>query len=151
MRSASLIGHVSRLITSVSAILIYRVLRFLPKRLLKISHAIIHLSIMILFSIGLAAVFDFHNWKKIPNLYSLHSWLGLGMVVMFIGQVSRELTLPCSSHIAWVRRFSVRIWSARLLTALRVFETQSRIDAIPSRSWNPNFRWRWSHCHDGRN
>lgn len=40
--------------------------------------------------VGLVAVFRFHNEHHIANLYSLHSWLGLLVVVAFSALVRRR-------------------------------------------------------------
>ncbi|XP_034740983.1 cytochrome b reductase 1 isoform X2 [Etheostoma cragini] len=37
--------------------------------------------------IAMVAVFDFHNAAKIPNMYSLHSWLGLTALILFCLQL----------------------------------------------------------------
>ena len=38
-------------------------------------------------SVGLAAVFDFHTVDGVPNLYSLHSWIGMAVTIFYFIQV----------------------------------------------------------------
>lgn len=66
-----------------NSILIYRVLRHEPKPRLKLIHGGINALAFLFAVIGLIAVFSFHNDLNIPNMYSLHSWIGLGTVVLF--------------------------------------------------------------------
>ncbi|XP_019378337.1 PREDICTED: cytochrome b reductase 1 [Gavialis gangeticus] len=67
------------------AIIVYR----LPwtwkcsKLLMKFIHAGLNTIAMILAIVSLVAVFDFHNAKNIPNMYSLHSWIGLTAVILY--------------------------------------------------------------------
>ncbi|KAH3720341.1 transmembrane ascorbate-dependent reductase CYB561-like [Dreissena polymorpha] len=65
------------------SILAYRVFRNVNKLYVKILHASLHVGALIFAAVGLKAVFDFHNAKSIPNLYSLHSWIGLSTVILF--------------------------------------------------------------------
>ena len=69
-------------------ILIYRLFPDGSKPTLKIAHAVVMISVFILTVIALIAVFDFHNLKSIPNMYSFHSYVGLLTVILFSFQVS---------------------------------------------------------------
>lgn len=74
----------------LAAIIVYR----LPwtwqcsKLMMKFIHAGLNLLAFILAVISVVAVFDFHNAAKIPNMYSLHSWLGLIAVILYCLQVN---------------------------------------------------------------
>lgn len=65
------------------AILAYRALHFLPKWLLKIVHAALHLFALVSSSVGLAAVFENHRRTNKADLYSLHSWVGIATFGFF--------------------------------------------------------------------
>ncbi|XP_057687151.1 lysosomal membrane ascorbate-dependent ferrireductase CYB561A3 isoform X2 [Corythoichthys intestinalis] len=65
----------------------------------KLLHAVVMLISLILSVIGLCAVFGNHNAANIPNLYSLHSWIGIATVALFATQWAAGMVvflLPCS-------------------------------------------------------
>uniref|UniRef100_A0A3B4AA27 Plasma membrane ascorbate-dependent reductase CYBRD1 n=1 Tax=Periophthalmus magnuspinnatus TaxID=409849 RepID=A0A3B4AA27_9GOBI len=57
------------------------------KQVMKWIHACLHLLAFTLTVISTVAVFDFHNTAKIPNMYSLHSWLGIAAVILYCLQI----------------------------------------------------------------
>ncbi|XP_030647573.1 lysosomal membrane ascorbate-dependent ferrireductase CYB561A3 [Chanos chanos] len=78
----------------------------------KLLHASVLLVALVLTILGLVAVFDFHNANHIPNLYSLHSWIGIATVALFVTQ--------------WVMGFAVFLlpWSPM---ALRSFAKPAHV------------------------
>jgi cytochrome b-561 len=68
--------------------MVYRGFRYGRKKSLKITHASIHALSFFFTVYGLVAAFSSHNYAKppIPNLYSLHSWVGIIAVVLFACQ-----------------------------------------------------------------
>ncbi|XP_061672320.1 lysosomal membrane ascorbate-dependent ferrireductase CYB561A3 isoform X2 [Syngnathoides biaculeatus] len=66
----------------------------------KLLHAALMLVALILSVIGLCAVFGNHNVSNIPNLYSLHSWIGIITSVLFATQWAAGMAVflvPCSA------------------------------------------------------
>ncbi|GMI71581.1 hypothetical protein like AT4G25570 [Hibiscus trionum] len=55
----------------------------LKKEVKKVIHLVLHAIALILGIIGICAAFKNHNESSIPNLYSLHSWLGIGIIVLY--------------------------------------------------------------------
>lgn len=64
------------------AIMSYRGLPF-SKDVKKLIHLILHACAVVLGAVGIYAAFKNHNESGIPNLYSLHSWLGLGTIILY--------------------------------------------------------------------
>ncbi|XP_064455259.1 transmembrane ascorbate-dependent reductase CYB561-like [Ornithodoros turicata] len=71
-----------------NATLIYRVLRYERLSRLKCLHGALQGLALVFSVVAVKTAFDSHNLAPtpIPNLYSLHSWLGLGTVVLFVLQ-----------------------------------------------------------------
>ncbi|KAJ6808481.1 putative ascorbate-specific transmembrane electron transporter 1 [Iris pallida] len=74
-----LIGFV---ILGGEAIVSYKALPF-SKEVKKLIHLIIHAIAAVLGAVGIYAAFKFHNESGIANLYSLHSWVGLGTICLY--------------------------------------------------------------------
>ncbi|NXJ83439.1 CYAC3 protein, partial [Trogon melanurus] len=102
-----------------------------PKQPWKMLHGALFLGAFILAVLGLAAVFRFHNDHGTPNMYSLHSWLGLATVLLFSCQVGAAwdtssppqpaFCLPLTSlFLQWVAGFSAFLlpWAPGWLRAL---------------------------------
>ena len=66
---------------------IYRMFRQTEKMTVKVVHFILQLVAFCIAVCGLVAVFGFHNAQEIPNMYSLHSWIGMATTVLFAFQV----------------------------------------------------------------
>ncbi|PON66410.1 Cytochrome b561 and DOMON domain-containing protein [Trema orientale] len=58
----------------------------LKKDVKKLIHLVLHAIALALGIVGIYAAFKYHNESGIANLYSLHSWLGLGVIVLFAFQ-----------------------------------------------------------------
>jgi len=55
----------------------------LKKEVKKVIHLVLHAIALILGIVGISAAFKFHNESSILNLYSLHSWLGIGIISLY--------------------------------------------------------------------
>uniref|UniRef100_A0A3Q3FWI5 Plasma membrane ascorbate-dependent reductase CYBRD1 n=2 Tax=Labrus bergylta TaxID=56723 RepID=A0A3Q3FWI5_9LABR len=92
------------------------------KLIMKFIHAGLNLAAFICATISFVAVFDFHNAAQIPNMYSLHSWLGLAALVLFCLQI-------VLSVIIYLMPFSPASWRAAFMP-LHVFFGRSLFGSV---------------------
>lgn len=98
--------------------LVYRLFRCCNKLTAKILHTFLNLMAVPCIVVATIAVFDSHNLRDppIPNLYSLHSWLGLVTIGLFALQVTHTVrqhphlgpSTPQSSTLSDILRFKAK-------------------------------------------
>lgn len=68
----------------------------------KLTHSLLHLATVPCVVFGAVASMEYHRLKGIPHLYSLHSWMGLLTVSLFIIQViSNSIVFLSSSGVSY--------------------------------------------------
>ena len=114
-----------------------------PRLPWKSGHAAMHLLAFLLMVLGLHAVFEFHNHAKIPNLYSLHSWLGITTVFLFTCQVGTLcppwvlIGCPLQLGLPWHQH--------QISLLLSAWRRCGRAHAIGSAVWGALGGWWFSH------
>lgn len=97
----------------------------------KLLHAGIMLLAFALSVLGLCAVFDNHNHNNIPNLYSLHSWVGICTVALFTTQWVVGLSgflLPCSPLSFRQLLKPAHVWLGGIILVLSIVSCISGIN-----------------------
>ncbi|XP_061905641.1 lysosomal membrane ascorbate-dependent ferrireductase CYB561A3 isoform X1 [Entelurus aequoreus] len=89
----------------------------------KLLHAGVMLLALVLSVIGLCAVFGNHNASNIPNLYSLHSWIGIITTVLFAMQWATGMAgflLPCTAQSLRKLLKPQHVWLGGSLVSLSI-------------------------------
>uniref|UniRef100_A0A3Q3WVP9 Lysosomal membrane ascorbate-dependent ferrireductase CYB561A3 n=1 Tax=Mola mola TaxID=94237 RepID=A0A3Q3WVP9_MOLML len=97
----------------------------------KLLHATLMLLALLLSVVGLCAVFDFHNHTKKPNLYSLHSWVGITATALFAFQWVAGVAvflLPYSPVSLRKLLKPVHVWLGGVILSLSIIACVSGIN-----------------------
>ncbi|TSR04299.1 Cytochrome b ascorbate-dependent protein 3 [Bagarius yarrelli] len=97
----------------------------------KILHACLLLLALIFTIVGLCAVFGYHNASKTPNLYSLHSWVGIITSALFAAQWVAgfgTFLLPCSPLPLRAFIKPTHVWMGAIILVLSVVSCISGIN-----------------------
>ncbi|KAK5638925.1 hypothetical protein RI129_013234 [Pyrocoelia pectoralis] len=110
------------------SILTYRIARHAKKKVLKLTHALLHCLAFILSVLSLKAVFDSHNYSEppIPNLYSLHS----GFLTFLFPGLSKNLR---ACYLPFHTYFGATIFTMVIVTAMLGL-AEKAIWAVPNYS-----------------
>ncbi|KAF8389686.1 hypothetical protein HHK36_024205 [Tetracentron sinense] len=65
------------------AIMAYKTVPSSTRKVQKLVHLILHLIALLVGILGVYAAFKFHHEQGIPDMDSLHSWLGMGTICLF--------------------------------------------------------------------
>ncbi|KAL5994454.1 hypothetical protein ACLOJK_024504 [Asimina triloba] len=83
----------------------------LTKEVKKLIHLILHAIALVLGAFGIYFAFKYHNESGIVNLYSLHSWLGLGVICFYHNSstwvIQTTFLMIASFKCQWVFGFVV--------------------------------------------
>lgn len=71
------------------ALISYRVFRYETTIVVKTIHVLLQIVAFIFAVVSLNAVFSFHNHQGVEHMTSLHSWIGMIIVVVFGAQVCK--------------------------------------------------------------
>lgn len=70
-----------------AGLMAYKTVARAERRVQKIIHMMLNLTALCLGAVGVRAVFKFHAMLHLPDMYSLHSWIGLTTICVFGLQV----------------------------------------------------------------
>uniref|UniRef100_A0A8B9ED28 Plasma membrane ascorbate-dependent reductase CYBRD1 n=1 Tax=Anser cygnoides TaxID=8845 RepID=A0A8B9ED28_ANSCY len=121
----------------VTAIIVYR----LPwtwkcsKLLMKFIHAGLNTIAMILAIVSMVAVFEYHNARKIPNMYSLHSWIGLTLV--FPKALTMNLFFPLRAALMPIHVYSGLLIFVAVIASALMGITEKLLFSLPAYSESP--------------
>ncbi|KAL7839242.1 hypothetical protein SRHO_G00259000 [Serrasalmus rhombeus] len=97
----------------------------------KLLHAGLLLLSLLFVVVGLCAVFDFHNANNTPNLYSLHSWVGIATTALFAAQWAAgfgTFLLPWSPMALRVLVKPTHVWMGAIIFVLSIVSCISGIN-----------------------
>ncbi|KAL6466018.1 hypothetical protein MHYP_G00261510 [Metynnis hypsauchen] len=97
----------------------------------KLLHAGLLLLSLLFVVVGLCAVFDFHNANRTPNLYSLHSWVGIVTTALFAAQWAAgfgTFLLPWSPMALRVLVKPTHVWMGAIIFVLSIVSCISGIN-----------------------
>ena len=80
-------SFVCKILSILAAIMVYKVLPTVNHDTTKLIHLVLHAIALVLGAVGIYCAFKNHNETGIANLYSLHSWLGIGTISLYGIQV----------------------------------------------------------------